>query len=72
MRSINEEKQEKIRQYVAQDAPQYKILLKHTDHFIDKISPAASKPEIDAALHREIFQREVKVRAEERPHHKGG
>jgi hypothetical protein len=64
MRSINEEKQEKIRQYVAQDAPQYKILLKHTDQFIDKISPTASKPEIDAALHREIFQREVRVRAE--------
>jgi hypothetical protein len=64
MRSINEEKQEKIRQYVAQDAPQYKILLKHTAQFIDKISPTASKPEIDAALHREIFQREVKVRAE--------
>jgi hypothetical protein len=64
IRSINEEKQERIRQYVAQDAPQYKILLRHTDQFIDKISPTASKPEIDAALHREIFHREVKVRAE--------
>lgn len=64
IRSINEEKQEKIRQYVAQDAPQYKILLKHAEQFIDRISPTASKPEIDAALHREIFQREVKVRAE--------
>jgi hypothetical protein len=64
IRSINEEKQEKIRQYVAQDAPQYKILLKHAAQFIDKISPTASKPEIDAALHREIFQREVKVRAD--------
>ena len=64
IRSINEEKQEKIRQYVAHDAPQYKILLKHTDQFINNISPTASKPEIDAALHREIFQREVKVRAE--------
>ena len=64
IRSINEEKLEKILQYVAQDAPQYKILLKHTDQFIDNISPTASKSEIDAALHREIFQREVKVRAE--------
>jgi hypothetical protein len=64
IKTINEEKQEKIREYVQTDAPQYKILLKHADKFIDRISPTASKPEIDAALHREIFQREVKMRQE--------
>jgi hypothetical protein len=64
IRTINEEKEQRIWEYVATDAPQYKILLKNTDQFINRISPTASKPEIDAALHREIFQREVKVRAE--------
>lgn len=64
IKTINEEKEERIRQYVQTDAPQYKILLRHADQFIDKISPAASKTEIDAALHREIFQRETKLRAE--------
>jgi hypothetical protein len=64
IKSINEEKEEKIRQFVRADAPQYKILLKHADQFIDKISPTASKAEIDTALHREIFQRESKLRSE--------
>src|SRR5262249_30152193 len=64
MRSLNEQKEERIREFVQADAPQYKILLKHTGQFIDKISPTASKAEIDTALHREIFQRESKLRSE--------
>jgi hypothetical protein len=64
IRTINEEKEERIREFVQADAPQYKILLKHADQFIDKISPTASKADIDTALHREIFQRESKLRSE--------
>jgi hypothetical protein len=57
-------KRKGIREFVQADAPQYKILLKHADQFIDKISPTASKADIDTALHREIFQRESKLRSE--------
>jgi hypothetical protein len=64
IKSINEEKEERIRQYVQADAPQYKILMRDTSKFIDKISPTANKTDIDAALHREIHQRETKMRAE--------
>jgi hypothetical protein len=64
IRSINEVKEEKIRAYVQTEAPQYKILLKYSDQFVDKISPSASKTDIDTALHRELYQREVKMKAE--------
>jgi hypothetical protein len=64
IRSINEEKEERIRQYVQADAPQYKILLRHADQFINKISPTASKTDMEVALHRELYQRETKMKAE--------
>ena len=64
IRSINEEKEERIRQYVQADAPQYKILLRHADQFINKISPTASKTDVEVALHRELYQRETKMKAE--------
>lgn len=64
IRSINDEKTERIRAYVHDDAPQYKILLKDISEFIDTISPAATKTELEAALHRELHQREVTLRQE--------
>jgi hypothetical protein len=62
--SINQEKTAKIRSYVQSDAPQYKILMKYSGEFIDKISPVASKTEIEAALHRELHEREVDMKKE--------
>jgi hypothetical protein len=62
--SINEEKQERIREYVQTDAPQYKILLRHSDQFIDKITPNATKTDMEIALHRELYQRETRMTAE--------
>jgi hypothetical protein len=64
IQSINEVKEEKLRNYVRSDAPQYKILMKYTPEFIDKISPNATKPDMETALHRELYQREVKMKAE--------
>ena len=61
---INELKEDKLFRYVQEDAPQYKILLKYRQEFIDKISPGASKPEMEATLHRELYQREVKLKQE--------
>lgn len=62
--SLNEAKAQRIREYVHDEAPQYKFLVKHIDEFIGRISPTATRPEIDAALHRELFQREVRMKQE--------
>ncbi len=64
IQTINEAKEERLRSYVQTDAPQYKVLMKYTPEFIDRISPNATKPDLEAALHRELYQREVKMKAE--------
>ncbi len=61
---IDEEKEQRIRAYVHTDAPQYKILMKYASDFIGKISPNASKAEIEIALHRELYQREADMKRE--------
>lgn len=62
--SINEAKSAKINKYVQEEAPQYKILLKYEKDFIGQIPPSASKIEIETALHKELFQREQKMKQE--------
>lgn len=64
LESINAVKEERIFRYVQDDAPQYKVLLKYRKEFINKIAPNASKAELEAALHREIYQREIKLKQE--------
>jgi hypothetical protein len=60
--AINKVKLEKIRDYVHADAPQYNVLMKYSSEFVDKIPSTPSKPEIEAALHRELHDREVKLK----------
>jgi hypothetical protein len=60
--SINSAKLERIRRYVAQEAPQYRILLKSADSFLDKLPPVPSKPDMETALHRELFHRETELK----------
>lgn len=62
--SLNEAKAQKVRSYVQTDAPQYKILLRYLPDFINKLSADPTKAEIDAALHKELHQREVKLKQE--------
>lgn len=61
---INRDKETRIRAFVRSEAPQYKILMKYASEFIDSIGPSASKTEIEAALHRELFQRETRMKQE--------
>jgi hypothetical protein len=61
---INQEKEIRIRDYVHTDAPQYKVLMKYAGDFIDKISPSATKGEIEVALHKELYQRESDLKRE--------
>jgi len=60
--SINSTKLERIRQYIAEEAPQYRILLRSADRFLDRLPPAPSRADIEAALHRELFNRETELK----------
>jgi hypothetical protein len=43
--TINAAKLDRIRRYVHQEAPQYRILLKNADKFLDKLTPTPSRAE---------------------------
>lgn len=64
MKTINDLKEERVQAYVQSEAPQYKILMKYSDEFIARIPPEATKPEIEAALHHELYKRETRMRQE--------
>jgi hypothetical protein len=62
--SINTEKMDKIRRYATSDAPQYRILLKNADRFINKLPPSPSRSDMETALHRELHHRETELKRE--------
>jgi hypothetical protein len=62
--TVNAAKLEQIRNFVHTDAPQYRMLLKYSHEFIDKLTPQPSKLEIETTLHKELYQREVKMKQE--------
>jgi hypothetical protein len=62
--SINAAKLERIKQFVHTEAPQYRILLKYFAEFIDKLPPQPTRVEIETTLHRELYQREVRMKQE--------
>lgn len=64
LEDINSTKLERIRTYVANDAPHYRVLLKRADEFIDRIPPSGTKNELELALHRELHQREIELKKE--------
>lgn len=61
---INATKLRRIETYVTQDAPHYRILLRRASEFIDRIPVDGSKNELEAALHKELHQREVELKRE--------
>ena len=62
---INDAKEAIILEYVNEEAPQYRLLMRRRAEFLeDKIPASPSKPEIDTALHREMFQQEQRLRHE--------
>lgn len=63
---LNQLKEEALAAFIEQDQPQYRALMKYKAEFIDQIPPQASKAELDMALHRQIYQRQVKLKAEGR------
>jgi hypothetical protein len=59
---INAAKLKTIEAYVQSDAPHYRFLLRRSDEFIDRMPVDGSRPEIEAALHRELHMREVELK----------
>lgn len=62
LEDINKDKEARITDYVNTDAPEYRILLKELPKFIDGIPPGASQSEIDNALHRQMYTKQVELR----------
>lgn len=60
--SINSAKFDRIKRYVMSEAPQYRILLRNADRFLDRLPPTPSRADIEAALHRELFNRETELK----------
>lgn len=61
---INTTKLSRIENYVANEAPHYRVLLRRAPEFIDRIPPGGTKNDLEAALHRELHQREVEMKRE--------
>jgi hypothetical protein len=62
--TVNAAKLDRIKNYVHTDAPQYRILLKYSGEFIDKLPPQPSRVDMETTLHRELYQREIKMKQE--------
>lgn len=62
--SINSAKLDAIRRYVHREAPEYRILLKNPERFLDKLTPVPQRQEIETVLHRELFLRETELKKE--------
>src|SRR3546814_3872975 len=60
--SINSAKFDRIKRYVTLEAPQYRILLRNADKFLDRLPPVPSRADMEAALHRELFNRETELK----------
>jgi hypothetical protein len=62
--TINATKLERIRRYVQQEAPQYRVLLKGAEKFIDTLPPTPSRSQMETALHKELHHRETELKRE--------
>lgn len=61
---INTQKEARLVAHVEEDAPHYRILIKYLPEFIDQVPLQASKTELEMILHRQLYQRQVKLKAE--------
>lgn len=61
---INTNKLKRIEAYVQSDAPHYRILLRRSGEFIDRMPVEGSKADLEGALHRELHLREIELKRE--------
>jgi hypothetical protein len=55
-----------VKNYVHQEAPEYRVLLKYAPEYLDKLPPRPTKDHMETALHRELHHREQELRNESR------
>jgi hypothetical protein len=61
---LNTAKEAALTSYITEDAPQYRVLLKHKSDILDQISPMASKTEMEMTLHRQLHKRQTDLKQE--------
>lgn len=59
---IDQEKERIVRDFINQEAPQYKVLLPNLSEFLDLIRPDASMREIEMALHEQLMSRKRQLK----------
>lgn len=66
LEEINSAKEAALKRYIAEEAPQYRPLLKYRHEFIDQIPPGATDEQLETALHRQLHQKQVRLKEEGR------
>jgi hypothetical protein len=61
---INTNKEAALETYISETSPQYRVLMKYKAEFIDQIPPMATKPQMEMALHRQLYERQIKLKQE--------
>lgn len=64
LESMDAEKLRRIDEFVSEEAPHYRILLKRRDQIVNKIAPDASRKQIDAVMHSELRDMELAMKAQ--------
>jgi hypothetical protein len=62
--TMDAEKLRRIDEFVSQEAPHYRILLKRREQIVNKIAPDASRKQIDAVMHSELRDLELAMKAQ--------
>jgi len=64
LEEINTEKRSTISTYIAEEAPQYRPLVRYIDEFIDRIPPGAKDRALEMALHEQMFEKQRQLKQE--------
>lgn len=64
LESMDAEKLRRIDEFVTEEAPHYRILLKRRENIVSKIAPDASRKQIDAVMHAELRDLELAMKAQ--------
>lgn len=61
---INMEKRGSIERYITEEAPQYRVLGRYIDEFIDVIPPNAGDHALEVALHEQLYRKQRDLKQE--------
>lgn len=64
LEGMDAEKLRRIDEFVQEEAPHYRILLKRGQRIVDRIAPDATRSQIDAVMHAELRDLELDMKAQ--------